>query len=192
MNLASFKLESFSRSDPPVEVAEVTFCRDDLDQAYTDGYAEGKAHAHDAQLQELDAWLSWLATTLIEDDTRRASLRMEAVATLAPILSQILDLIAPVTHSRRLEEALTAELLRLAESAPRLKARIACGPGLRAMVEHCIRTHNLDNLEIAEIAAAKVSITLEGGRIDLIPEKVGQDIAALIAEIKQEAGEWTL
>lgn len=192
MNLASFKLESFSRSAEPVEIAEVTFCRDDLDQAYTDGYAEGKAHAYDAQMQELDICLSGLAATLTDDDARRSALRAEAVATLAPILSQILDLMAPAAHSRRLEQALNTELQRLAQSAVPLKARLACGPGLRSMVEHCVRKHGLGNLEIAQIAAAKVSITVEGGRIDLTPEKIAQDVAALIADIKEEAGEWTL
>lgn len=192
MNLASFKLESFSRSDRPVEIAEVSFCRDDLDQAYTDGYAEGKAQAHDAQLQELDACLSALSMTLTEDEARRAALRREAVAALSPVLMQILDLMAPPGESRRLEDALNAELLRLAGRAGPLKARIACGPGLRAMVARCVEAHGLTNLEIAEIPAAKVSISLEGGRIELAPETVAQDIAALIADIKEGAGEWTL
>lgn len=191
MTLALFRLESFSHRAPAVEIAEVSFCRDDLDQAYADGYGAGKAEAYEAQAEALTRHLSELSQALAEDDSRRAVLRAEAVATLAPVLSQILDLVVPAGQSRRLEESLNAELMRLADQAPALKVRIACGPGLRTMVERCLSEHGLSGLMIDDIPAAKVSIILEGGRIEISPEQVAQDLAALIADIKEGASEWT-
>ena len=81
----------------------------------------------------LNAGLDRLARALADDEARRADLRREAVEALAPILTQILDCLAPAAQSRRLEEALTEELLRLSRAAPPLRASIACGPSLRAM-----------------------------------------------------------
>jgi hypothetical protein len=191
LTLTMFKLESFSHPAATVEIAEVSFCRDDVDQAYADGYAAGKSEAYESQAEELARHLSELSQTLAQDDSRRAVLRSEAVATLAPVLSQILDLVVPAGQSRRLEETLNAELIRLASQAPSLRVRIACGPGLRTMVERCLSENGLSGLVIDDIPAAKVNIMLEGGRIEISPEQVAQNLAVLIADIKEEAAEWT-
>ena len=108
MTLAAFKLESFSAA-VAAQGAALTFSREALDQAFADGLAEGMARQQDEQARTLNAGLERLARALTDEDARRAELRCEAVAALAPILSQILDCLVPAADSRRLEAALTEE-----------------------------------------------------------------------------------
>ena len=104
MSLALFKLESFSNA--VAARVEVTYTQADLDQAFADGVAQASAQAQDDQLRALSASLEQVAAGLAADETRRRQMRQEAVDALAPILHQVLDLMAPPLSSRRLEEAL--------------------------------------------------------------------------------------
>ncbi|TGN67268.1 hypothetical protein E4L95_05630 [Paracoccus liaowanqingii] len=185
-----FKLESFSDAVAKRPV-EVTFSRADLDQAFANGQSAAQAEAEDAGLRALQDGLHRLADSLAEDEARRHRLRQEAVEALSPLLHQILDLMAPPRSSHRLEEALQAELLRLSQRADPLSARIACGSGLRPMVQHCMDVAGLDGIVLDEIALDRISVTLQGGRIELAPEDIADNIRALIAEITEEDGTWT-
>ena len=186
-----FKLESFSRQPEQITPGEQVFSRDAVDQAYMDGYGAGQSDTREAQLAELSQAIATLAASLVDDEARRAGLRAEAVALLMPLLSQILDAMAPAGVSQRLEQALAAELARLADRAAPLRARISCGPGLTAMVRDLLDRHGLDAIEIDQSQSAQVIIALEGGRIELDPERTATEIAALIAEITQESASWT-
>lgn len=177
-----FKLESFSAA-LAAQGPQPTFTQDALDQAYADGLAHGIARQADEQARTLNAGLDHLARALADDETRRDALRHEAVGALVPILAQILDCLAPAAQSRRLEAALTQELLRLSRSAPPLRASIACGPSLRAMVDRCLADCGLDGIDVTETDAERISLSLGGGRIDLDPARVADDIRALIGEI---------
>ena len=115
----------------------------------------------------------------------------EAVEALAPILAQILDCLAPAGESRRLEAALTEELLRLSRSAPPLRASITCGPSLRAMVDRCLAECGLEGIEVTAGEAERISLSLQGGRIELDPAGVTQDIRRLVAEINGDETSWT-
>lgn len=188
MTLAVFKLESFSAA-VAAQGAQPTFSREALDQAYADGLAEGIARQQDEQARTLSAGLERLGRALADDEARRAELRREAVDALTPILVQILDCLAPAAESRRLEEALTAELLRLSRMAPPLKARVTCGPSLRAMVDRCLTGCGLEGIEVSESDSDRIALSLAGGRIELEPARVADTIRTLIAEIsgpKQE------
>ncbi|WP_347137957.1 hypothetical protein [Paracoccus sp. SSK6] len=186
MTLAVLKLESFSAA-VAAQGAPLTFTREALDQAFADGLAEGIARQADEQARTLSAGLDRLARALADDEVRRAGLRREAVDALAPILSQILDCLAPAAESRRLEAALTEELLRLSRSAPPLRARIACGPSLRALVDRCLAETGLEGIDVSECEGERISLALQGGRIDLEPASVAQGIRSLIAEINGSA-----
>lgn len=190
MSLAMFKLESFSSQPEQITPGEQVFSRDAVDQAYMDGYSAGQSDMREAQLAELSQAITMLAASLADDEARRANLRAEAVAVLMPLLSEILDVMAPVGVSQRLEQALSAELARLAERAAPLRARISCEQGLMAMVRDLLDRHGLDAIEIEQSQSAQVIITLEGGRIELDPERTAAEIAALIAEITQESASW--
>lgn len=189
MTLAVFKLESFTAA---TQDAQQAFAREALDQAFADGLAEGMARQQDEQARTLNAGLERLTRALADDEARRAELRREAVAALAPILAKILDCLAPAAESRRLEAALTEELLRLSRTAPPLRASIACGPSLRAMVDRCLAERGLEGIEVTAADSDRISLSLQGGRIELDPARVLDDIRALIAEINgNETSSWT-
>lgn len=195
MSFAVLKLESFSAA-VAAQGGSPALGREALEQAYADGLAEGLAHQQDEQVRTLSAGLDRLARGLAEDGARRDELRREAVEALAPILTQILDCLAPAAESRRLEAALNAELLRLSRMAPPLRATIACGPSLRAMVERCLAGCGLTGIEVADGEAGRIALLLQGGRIELEPARVAGDIRALIAEIarpepKEDEASWT-
>lgn len=190
MSFAVLKLESFSAA-VAAQGAALTFSREALDQAYADGLAEGIARQQDEQARTLNAGLDRLARALADDEARRAELRREAVEALAPILAQILDCLAPAAESRRLEAALSAELLRLSRMAPPLRASIACGPSLRALVDRCLADCGLEGIDVTETDSERIALSLQGGRIELEPARVAEGIRALIAEINGSETSWT-
>lgn len=195
MTLAVFKLESFGAA-MTVAGAPPTFTQDALDQAYADGLADGLARQHDEQARTLNAGLERLARALADDDARRGAVRRDAVDALSPILIQILDCLAPVAQSRRLQAALTEELLRLSRSATPMRASISCGPSLRAVVDRCLADCGLVGIDVIETGEERISLSLGGGRIDLDPACVADGIRALILEItgstsQEEDISWT-
>ncbi|TJZ92542.1 hypothetical protein FA743_06660 [Paracoccus gahaiensis] len=190
MSLALFRLESFSPAAASRPV-EVSFSREDLDRAFADGQAAALAEVEDAGLRALQDGLHRLSDILAEDEARRRQMRQEAVEALAPLLHQIIDLMAPPLSSRRLEEALQAELMRLSQRADPLSARIACSSGLRPMVQHCVEAAGLGSIVLDEIAEDRIAVTLQGGRIQLAPTEIADSIRALIAEITEEDAPWT-
>lgn len=190
MTLAVLKLESFSAAIA-APGAQLAISREALDQVYADGLAEGMARQQDEQVRTLNAGLDRLARALADEESRRAELRREVVEALAPILVQILDCLAPASESRRLEAALSGELLRLSRMAQPLKARIDCGASLRPMVERCLADCGLSGVEIVESGSERIALSLQGGRIELDPADVASGIRTLIAEIKGEDPSWT-
>lgn len=190
MSLAMFKLESFSTALTN-RGAVVTFTQEELDQAYADGVADARAQAEDAELRALGAGLDRLAASLAADEARRRALRQEAVEALFPILSQILDLMVPPLASHRLEEALRAELTRLAQHSQPLSARIACSERLRALVERCLTESGLAGIEIDTAPADRIVVTLQGGRIELAPDTIAENIRTLLEEINEDQNQWT-
>ena len=189
MSLALFKLESFSKA--VAARVEVTYTQADLDQAFADGVAQASAQAQDDQLRALSASLEQVAAGLAADETRRRQMRQEAVDALAPILHQVLDLMAPPLASRRLEEALQAELTHLAQRATPVGLCIACSDRLADMVRRCLAQAGLEGIEIAPVPQDLITVSLQGGRIDFTPDSIAGDIRALIAEITQEDSTWT-
>lgn len=190
MSLAMFRLESFS-SAVVDRGAEITFSRQDLDQAYADGFAEAHAQSRDEELRALGDSLDRLAASLADDDGRRNRMRQEAVEALAPILTQILDVMAPPLASRRLEEALRAELDRLAQRSSTLTARITCSDRLRPLVERCLEHGGIAGIEIDAAPADRIIVSVAGGRIELAPEDIAIQIRALVNEIKEDCASWT-
>lgn len=190
MSLALFKLESFS-SPTAIRPPEPTFSRDDLDQAFADGMARARAEAADAQAAALRDELARLAASLSDDADRRRVLRQEAVEALTPVLHQILDLTAPAFASRRLEEALRDELADLARRAAAPTARIACPEPLHPLVASCIADAGLEGIELIPAADDRITITLQGGRIEFDPARTVAEIRALILEITEDTNPWT-
>lgn len=190
MTLAMFKLESFSNAAVE-QAAPMIFTQADLDRAFAEGAEEATLKAQDDQLRALDAALVQLARTMADDETRRAQIRSEAVQALAPILTQVLDLVAPSASAGRMEQALTRELARLAQEATPLVAQIACSDRMRAMVDRCLHQTGLQSIALGPAATDTITVTLQGGRITLDPDTITRDIRALISEITEDDTTWT-
>lgn len=190
MSLAMFKLESFTAALAH-QGAIVTFSRDDLDQAYADGLAAGLARKEDEDIRSLSAGLDQLQRCLQDDQMRRARLRQEAVDALAPILEQILECLLPCETSQRLEAALKDELLRLSHSTTPLRAVISCNARLRKTVENCLVDAGMQEVDLIETDADKITLSLQGGRIELSPDRIATDIRRMISELKAEDSTWT-
>jgi len=190
MTPAMLRLESFS-APLPARPPEDILTRDDLERAFAQGRLQARAEAEDAQLSALTEGLARLADSLTQDEAHRRSLRAEAIAGLAPILHQILDLTAPPQASRRLEAALVAEMERLARDAAPLTARIACSERLHPMVERCLSRAGLSGIAVDTIPDDRVTLSLQGGTTEFAPDDIARTIRALIAEITQEDSAWT-
>lgn len=189
MTLAIFRLESFGEARSR-HFPEALFGREAVDNAFAEGLAQGLARKDDDELRNLGAGLERLCRALGEDDERRAALRHEAVNALAPILNAILDSVAPAGGSARLEAALRNELSRLAQLSSPLRVRIACGPRLRGLVERCCAELGLSGLELTDFETDRISLILQGGRIEVSPEKITEDIRALISELNEDDTTW--
>jgi len=190
MSVAIFKLESFSNALAD-QTSPMIFTQEDMDRAHSEGFAEANAQAVDAQLHALDGSLRHLAQTMTDDETRRTQLRAQAVQALGPILSQILDLMAPSATSRRLEDALMTELARLAQDCTPLVAQISCSDRLRGLVERCLTQTGVQTVAIEPAPTDTITVTLQGGRIVLDPQTIAGDIRALISEIAEDDTTWT-
>lgn len=184
MTVAMFKLESFAPALSGMDRIRAND-RAALDQAYADGLAEGLRRQEAQQIRNLQDMIDRLAQMLADDEARLARQRSEAVATLAPVLHHILDCLAPGTESRRLEAALTNELMRLSQEAPALRASLTCGPSLRAMVDRCLAQAGIDTIAVTTGDCDVVNLTVEGGRIEFSPARMAAQIRALIDEIRE-------
>ncbi|SIT01787.1 hypothetical protein [Paracoccus saliphilus] len=186
---AAIKLESFSpaRQCP----AAVTYSQDELDRAWADGRAEGRAQRESEEIEQLRSALDLLARALSDDDERRIKLRNEAVAALFPLIPEIVDALAPSVASQRLERALTGELERLARATPPVRAHISCSEKLREMVENCIGQSGMTGIEAEVTDCDRISLSLSGGSIEFSQQKIARQIRELIDEIKEDMAAWT-
>ncbi|MFV0386990.1 hypothetical protein [Paracoccus sp. (in: a-proteobacteria)] len=189
MTTAVIKLESFTAAAN--SAATPMFSQSQLDQARDEGIAAGMARQENDQVGNLRAGLDRLTAALSDDETRRAALRAEAVASLTPILSEMLDALTPSTVSQRLERELLNTLRGLAAETTPLRARIAFSPALRGMVERCIAESGAMGIELDDTGTERVSLSLRGGRIEFSQDRIAGQIRALIAEIKDEDRTWT-
>lgn len=189
MTSAVIKLESFNA--PRSGSIAPVFSRAELDQAKSDGIAEGISRSENAQIESLRAGLDRLAASLDDEETRRSELRAEAVAALAPVLSEMLDALTPAAMSQRLERDLSRELQALAAQATPVKARISCNDTLRGMVQNCIEESGISGIELTHSTSERISLSLQGGHIEFSQEKISRQIRALVDEIKQDDTTWT-
>ena len=179
------KLESFF-ADPSIDQA-ARDAAEATDRAYRSGLADGRAAQANAEAAALTEAMRNLAAELAGEDSRRAALRHEAVLTLAPILTAILDAMAPTGTSERLERSLVEELSRLAQMAPPMTCRVACAAEMRPVVERCAEAAGLTALEIVERPLGDVlHLSLHGGHIEFSQGAVAEAIRELIREIQED------
>ena len=190
MSLAMFKLESFT-SALANQGAVVTFTREAVDKAYAEGLTEGLSRKEDEDIRSLAAGLDQLRHCLRDDQARRAELRQEAVSSLTPILEQMLECLLPAQTSQRLEKVLKDELLRLSQLVTPLRAVISCNSRLRDTVERCLSEAGIEEVDLLDTPSDTISLSLQGGRVELSPQKIAEDIRNMISELKVEDPTWT-
>ncbi|RNF32915.1 hypothetical protein [Paracoccus methylarcula] len=188
----AIKLESFDRARQSPAPPTITYSRDDLERARAEGVSEGRAQREAEEIGQLRTSLEFLARTLSDEEERREKLRAEAVAALFPLISGIVDAFARSTAaSQRLEQALTAELDRLARASPPVRAHISCGEKLRDLVDGCISQSGMTGIELTTTESDRVSLSIEGGGIEFSQEKIARQIRELIDEITEDMAAWT-
>lgn len=183
MASAAIELESFT-PDRRRETVQM-FSQEELDNARAEGFSEGRTERENEETEQLRAGLEKLAGALSENDEQATRIRAEAVAVFIPLLSGIVDALAPSAASQRLEQALTEELNRLAREVPPVRAHISCSETLREQVENCITKSGLKQIEVETTATDHVLLSLSGGSIEFSQEKLADQIRELIDEIKE-------
>lgn len=185
MNRAAIKFESFAGADRSDRMASL-FSRAQVDEAYQHGYGAGVAAAQRNDAASLTGALNGLARTLAEDEARSAALRDQAVRALLPILTEMLEAMAPKRQGRRLEEALAAELRALARASAPTRCQITCDAALRPMVERCAAEAGLADADITDAPGDAVCVAVQGGRIEFSHDEAARQIRQLIAEIQED------
>ncbi|MDO5704163.1 MAG: hypothetical protein Q4G49_03700 [Paracoccus sp. (in: a-proteobacteria)] len=186
MSQPVIKLESFSPAANMARVA-ASAARAALDDAYARGMADGRAARQESETVALTAALRELSQQITGDEVRRTALRHEAVAALSPILTAMLDAVAPLGTAQRLEQDLVTELSRLAQQVSPMICHITCAPALRALVERCASEAGLTGIEITEQPLGRsVKLNITGGHIEFSHDQVVQSVRRLIAEIQED------
>ncbi|MBU2956819.1 hypothetical protein Q4511_14855 [Paracoccus sp. 1_MG-2023] len=187
MSVAVFRLESFGATAAP----EPVFTRADLEAARAEGRQAALAEAQAAQHRDLTRALTELSAFIADDESRRRALRDEAVEALAPVLRQIVMVMAPLSASARMETALMAELNRISGEAPPLSAHITCSRDLRAMLDRCLAGTGLADITVTECDDGRLDLILQGGRIGFDPERVTRDLLEILEDIQKDDTTWT-
>lgn len=186
MSLPVIKLESFAPASSMSRVA-VAAARAALDEAYERGIADGRIAQRDGETIALTAAMAELAKQLAADELRRNELRQEAVKALAPLLSAVLDAVAPLGTAARLERDLADELARLARQIPPTSCQIACSAEMRPLVERCAAAADLPAVGIVEQPLGQtVRLSLQGGHVEFSQDQIVQSLRRLIAEIQED------
>lgn len=185
MTRAVIRLESFFADRQPDYRAEAEAAA--ANRAYQAGLAAGRAAQVSDDTASMIVAMRGLAAALADGEASRAALRRQAVQALAPVLTAILDALAPAAASARLERSLLAELERLAQAAPPLSCHITCAPEMRPLIEDCAATAGLTAITFDDAPADRpIHLSLQGGHIEFSQEAVAQSIRALIREIQED------
>ncbi len=182
----AIKLEAFMPARLQT-TPEPTFTRDDLDHARAEGYADGQQQARNDDIQQLCSALERASQSLGEDQTFRQDVRKEMTAAFIPLISGIVDTLAPLHASQRIERALTAELTRLANEAYPVSLRIASNDKLRDLVKSCIAEAGITGVSLDDAESDRISLSFTGGHIEFSNEKIIHEIKNLIEEIAEDS-----
>lgn len=181
MTQAIVKLESFAATG----LAAARFSRQAIEQAYAEGFEDGQADAISHDREKLCADILALSDLLKAEQARRTELHQQAVAALAPILSEIVDCVASAGTPQRLEAQLLDELTQLASQARPLQCKISCPETARSLVQHCIDASGASGIVIEPTPAQTISLKLSGGHIEFDKQAAIQSIRHLIEELTE-------
>lgn len=181
MTQAIVKLESFAATG----LAAARFSRQAIEQAYAEGFEDGQAEAASADRNRLSAEIITLSDLLGQERARRTELHQQAVATLAPILSEIIDCLAGAGTPQRLQAQLLEELTSLAGQARPLQCRITCPESARLLVQDCIDASGVSGIAVDTVPGEVICLKLAGGHIEFDKQAAIRSIRGLIDELTE-------
>lgn len=182
MKSAAIRLDSFSaqfvRPNPGAAV----------DEAFHRGHEKGLNEGREASLDALTAALRELHQQNLATRDLMTDAQREMARTLAPVLSAIIDILAPHASGERLRDALMAELLRLGETTAPRRLRIRCTPDLRPDVELCLARLGGTDARIEETRREVPSVELvaDQATISFEPQRVTAELQSIINDIMTE------
>lgn len=182
MKSAGLRLESFTAPRPAKSVTPA-----DLDEAYHSGHERGLAEGREASLDALTAEMARLRQSLALLESQEAQIRRATLASVAPALALIIDLLGPAGTRERLLDKLQAELDRLAQGENINRIGIRCPTDMRSEVEDCLRKAGL-HAAVQDSASGHpgIEILANSGSIRLDPDRPAAELRAIIDELHTE------
>lgn len=181
MTQAIVKLRSFAATG----LAAARFSRQAIEQAYAEGYEDGQTDAISDERSKLSREIAALSDLLTQEQARRHQLHQQAVAALAPILSEIVDCLAGSGLPQQLEAQLQGELSRLASQARPIQCKIICPETARPMVMQCIDAVGASGIAVETAPGDVISLKLIGGHIEFDKQAAIRSIRGLIDELTE-------
>lgn len=186
MSLTAIKLETF-RPAKLQPTPEPTFTLDDLNRARAEGYADAQEQLRTDDIRQLCAGLERLSRSLADEQNLRHQIRTEMTSAFIPLMSGIVDALAPLHASQRIEQALTAELTRLIDEGNPIVARISCNDRLRGRVERCIADADVTGIALDDTESECISLSFANGHIEFSNEKIVREIKEMIDEFSEDS-----
>lgn len=186
MRSAAIRLDSFSTQLAQTDKGQSLDAS--MDQAFHRGYEQGLNDGRELSLDALTAALRELQQQSLASRHLTTDAQRQMAQTLAPVLSAIIDILAPRACAERLHSALMAELLQLAETALPRKLRIRCTPDLRPDVELCLARLENSAAQIEEITQEEPSVELiaDKAAIRFDPQRMVSELQFIINDIMTE------
>lgn len=179
MKSAGLRLESFSAPRPAQQVTQL-----ELDGVYHSGHERGLAEGREASLDGLTAEMARLRQSLTLLESREQQIRRETLASVAPALALIIDLLGPAGARERLLDKLRAELDRLAQGDGSSRIGIRCPTDMRSDVQTCLRKAGLHAVvQDGPSDNPGIEILANSGSIRLDPNRPAAELRAIIDEL---------
>lgn len=190
MSLTAIKLETF-RPAKLQPAPEPTFTFDDLNRARAEGFNDAQEQIRTDDIHRLCTELKRLSQSLADEQNLHHQIRTEMTSAFIPLMSEIVDALAPLHASQRIGRALADELARLTDDGNPIAARISCNGRLRGLVEECIAEADVTGIAVDDTASDCISLHFALGHIEFSNEKIVREIKEIIDELSEDPQSWT-
>lgn len=185
MKTAALRLDCFTPRTPEAAASALA---DALGDAFRQGHELGLSEGRSASLDAVSQALDDLRHDLAASTETRLGHRREFLAEMAPVLEQIVDLLAPGARAGQLCAALEQELARLAGHSPERAVLIRCPADLRPQITACLARAGSPTARLEELLPGQdmVELTCDQSRTLIDPSRLTLALKAIIAEITAE------
>lgn len=182
---AVLRLERFdyveSEAEPELHSAE------ELLDAYARGMISGREQADSEQIDALKSCLTSLRTQVEELNASQSENRKRDASSFGALVNALSDGVLPTLARARMESAILAAFLQLAENVSPFRIAIRCGADLEPFVKACAREANVEDLVVEPNGpTGTVEAELLGGVITWDEEAAVQQLRAIVREVLEE------